>query len=393
MGLKKKRIPNKDGLESLWVFHYSKKYNSGRKKIRAVHDGIKLYSGKGKHFNSTHEALYDIFYNELKQTLLYKGMSIQDVLVSEIEFFEFAEMYIARKKAYNTIRNYKRSVYYFDKYLDRPILIKDISLDLCEAFKRWLFKQPKYNKGKTLSNNFIHKIIVQLKSITMAAMKEGLTSLKTNPFAQVDIKPEEIIREYLEPSEIEAFRELDIEDMEYFKNLGTHSKQRTKIKLARDYFLLCYDLGVRHSDLLQLAQRLRNAKLGTANNKDGFIDFETKTIGQKHVKTGQLTFIEVNDNAWNRLESYDFDLPYASSASVNFNLKKLAKHLGITKNVHIHMTNHSITTNLHEMGFSIEEIATWQGKDQKTIRKHYLQKEKFRVSQRINKALNKKAPN
>jgi site-specific recombinase XerD len=226
----------------------------------------------------------------------------------------------------------------------------------------------------------------------MAAMKEGLTTLKTNPFSQVDIKEEEIIREFLEPHEIELFRNLNVNDMDYVKNMNTHSKTRTKIQLAQDYFLLCYDLGVRHSDLIQLAGRLRNAKTGTLNDKHGFIDFKTRTIGQKHVKTGQLTFIEVNDNAWDRLESYNFDLPYASSNSVNYNLKKIAEYLGINKSVHIHMTNHSVTTNLHEMGVSIEDIAVWQGKDVKTVRKHYIQKEKFRVSQKINQVLNKKPP-
>lgn len=375
MGLKKYRDKLKDGREALYV-HY---YNNGRRKvIRAKYKGVKLFSGKGEHFNKAHEIFFDEFYKELETRVLFKGESIQDVLNVDSSFFDFAENYIKRKNG-KTRDNYRKSIEHFRSYSGN-IDFKDITIDHLYGFKRYLEKQ-KGRKYQNLSPNYIHLVFVQLKAIVNAAVKEELT-LK-NAFSHVSIKKEQVIKSFLDPEEIKKIEEFDLESM--LSGLNKASRLNSKLELARDYFLLAYYTGLRISDVFELVAMIKANKYGKLKANQGSID-QDGVISKRHKKTGQIVRFQLNPKAWAIFQKYNQEIPSIVISAINRNIKKIGCALGFEKNMHIHMTNHSLSTNLYEMGFTIEEIADYQGKDPATIRAHYVQKNKLELSKKINKA-------
>ena len=383
MGVKKYRDKLSSGKEALYVHHYSTKYKSKRKSIRAIYNGVKLFSGKGKYYNEAHEKLFEIFYLDMKRKLEYEGSRIEEVLTVDSYFKDYAFRFLERYSGL-TKKSYRVAIDYFIRFAG-DIKFSQITPDLANLFKRFLSNQS--GRYTNMMPSTQAKKIKQIRTIISHAMNENVCNLKSNPFKSVKIDFPTKIKNFLEPHEIEMIKNADLNPLLAAENLNPFHRDQIKVKESRDCFLLCYYMGLRYSDLKELASMLLSVKNGVLSDKRGFIDLNNRLIGKRHKKTGELSYFEISNSALKILKDNDFKIDVPSNSILNKNLKKIVEMLGINKNISIHITNHSLSTNLHEMGFSIEQIADYQGKSPDTIRKHYAQKKKLELSKKINDAM------
>ncbi len=381
MSVKKKyiKLAKKDGDKksdlkySLWVYHYSKNYPQGRKKIRATFRGVKLFSGTGKYENKNHEVLFDSFYNDLLEKLEYQGRDLKTILYSDSNFFNYADKYIGRLSNKSSIANYSQTVELFKDFHNSDILLfNDITVDMGEKFKSWLFKKPlKFTPDKTYSTNSVYKHIKQIRILIRKAIADEETNLLRNPFERVKIKEEPVFKEFLTPNEIQMIIDFNIETSDYWSKISDENKSRSMIFESRAYLLFSCFSGYRISDIYDLTNTLKQAKNGTLDIKKGIVDFASRKVGKKQVKTGQVIYTQFREDAWSILEHFDFELPDITVNSINRNLKILAEEVGIRKKLNFHIGRHSYISRLLNEGISTRDVARHLNMDETTIKRHY----------------------
>jgi integrase len=163
--------------------------------------------------------------------------------------------------AANTVKNYqsfKKIVLEFEKFIKKPLRFKDLSPELLEKFKNWLFKEQEY------SVNHAGKSLAFLKSVSKDAEKLGVT-----------IHPNSLkIDSFTESNEDRYIVTLSFEELDRIEKAEL---KRNALINARKWLLLGCELGQRGEDLLKLKPSdIRSTPHGH------FIDVHQQK-GKKHV--------------------------------------------------------------------------------------------------------------
>lgn len=148
------------------------------------------------------------------------------------------------------------------------------------------------------------------------------------------------------------------------------------VRQAVDAFVLSFCLwGARVGDVLEM-------------KRENIIDGRIKYVSQK---TAENFEIEINETAQAIIDRYSgtYLLPYmddapkslrsrlkyigVKTATINYNLKKAAKIVGIDKPISMHIARHSFGYAVDQMGLSLTDIQKLLGHSSPQMTAHYLQ--------------------
>lgn len=136
----------------------------------------------------------------------------------------------------NTVKNYqsfKKIVLEFEKFIKKPLRFIDLSPELLEKFKNWLFKEKGY------SVNHAGKSLAFLKSVSKDAEKLGVT-----------IHPNSLkIESFTESNEDRYIITLSFDELDRIEKAEL---KRKALVNARKWLLLGCELGQRGEDLLKI---------------------------------------------------------------------------------------------------------------------------------------------
>jgi len=180
------------------------------------------------------------------------------------------------------------------------------------------------------------------KGILQQALKHKV--IKYNPFVDVPLKRNEVVRDYLEDEEIERLQQLE--------NL------RPELKTKRDIFLFAIFTGLPYGDLKFLN------KSNIRQNSDG-----TYYLNNPRYKNGVMSIIPLLPPAIRILEEYsdtddfrDFHWKLVSNQKMNKGLKELARLAEIDKNLFVHLGRHTFATTVTlGNGVSLESLSKMLG--------------------------------
>lgn len=256
----------------------------------------------------TTETFEDEFVNELPRAdfvnFFYRCLEERKHTISN-------STYLKETSVYRKLKQYKESIYF-----------NNIDVTFFDSFRNYLAKT--HNNNKQTRNGNI-KII---KKYLNFAVKSGVKL----SFDLRDVKagPTKGQKEYLFPHEV--------------KNLYKYYTSEfipgpTKIKLG--YFLFSCFTGLRFGDTLKLKRKV-------------VLEKSFKIINQK---TGKQQYINLNSKAIEIAKHCDalFVTKY-SNQKINNALKTIASSVGITKNVHYHMSRYTFATSYIRLGGDIYDL-------------------------------------
>lgn len=209
---------------------------------------------------------------------------------------------------YNLLRKYLKE---FKKRID----VAEINLMFIEDFEAFLKKKNDGIYG--IANH--HK---NLDAIINLAIKHKL--MIENPYINKEYKEKSECLVFLTPDELESFIKIKVDPS-------------SGIKLTKDRFVFASLTGLRYCDVNTL--KMEN------------IDFKTKFITKKQVKTGKPVKIPLNTRAFVMAKQYgkgkDKDellFPTVTNQNDNTRLKILAEAIELNKNLTFHVSRHTFGT-------------------------------------------------
>ncbi|WP_185249133.1 site-specific integrase [Chryseobacterium bernardetii] len=209
---------------------------------------------------------------------------------------------------YNLLRKYLKE---FKKRID----VAEINLMFIEDFETFLRKKNDGIHG--IANH--HK---NLDAIINLAIKHKL--MIDNPYINKEYKEKSECLVFLTPDELESFIKIKVNP-----NSG--------IRLTKDRFVFASITGLRYCDINTL--KMEN------------IDFKTKFITKKQVKTGKPVKIPLSTRAFVMAKQYgkgkDKDellFPTVTNQNDNTRLKILAEAIELNKNLTFHVSRHTFGT-------------------------------------------------
>ncbi|WP_426479521.1 tyrosine-type recombinase/integrase [Chryseobacterium sp. CBSDS_008] len=209
---------------------------------------------------------------------------------------------------YNLLRKYLKE---FKKRID----VAEINLMFIEDFEAFLRKKNDGIHG--IANH--HK---NLDAIINLAIKHKL--MVDNPYINKEYKEKSECLVFLTPDELESFIKIKVDPS-------------SGIKLTKDRFVFASLTGLRYCDINTL--KMEN------------IDFKTKFITKKQVKTGKPVKIPLNTRAFVMAKQYgkgkDKDellFPTVTNQNDNTRLKVLAQAIELNKNLTFHVSRHTFGT-------------------------------------------------
>ncbi len=266
------------------------------------------------------------------------------------DFFKFAATYslkIDQEYRPSTIRNYRatcKKLYQFvgENYLDT----KKIDLDFLYDFENFLITQC-HNSPNTIAENFKILSILISKAYHKFKLKET-----DNPFLNFKCSRKQTTREYLEPEELKKIIDLPL-------------KETSIASMVRDIFIIeCYT-GLRISDILNLRWKNYSGKtisLKMQKTKKPIV-IPLSEVALQTIELHRGIFDDDNDfifkliNAEPNASQNELDKAIASgTVVVNTNLKRIAKKVGINKNISSHTGRHTFATLLISQGAGIYEV-------------------------------------
>lgn len=207
---------------------------------------------------------------------------------------------------------------------------------------------------RNCSHNSATKYLKNFKKIIRIALaNEYITK---DPFANIKFTLDEVDRDFLEDSEIQAIidKPISIE----------------RLAVVRDIFVFQCFTGLSYSDV----KGLRQEHIATDNNGKQW-------IRKKRQKTNNMCNIPLLDVALQIMERYknhpecirkDTILPVPCNQKLNAYLKELADICGITKQISSHSGRHSYATSVClANGVSIENVAKMLGHSDTKMTRHY----------------------
>jgi len=265
------------------------------------------------------------------------------------EILEYHNRKIEKTLATGTIRNFKITENYVNRFLNQKlktndVFLKQLNYKFISDFE--IFLSQYYPKGhpKAMSHNTVMKHLQRLRKIvTLAYHMEWLDK---DPFIRWKPTFEKKQREFLSDHEL--------------YNLESYEFAIERLDRVRDLFVFSCYTGISYADIIKL----------TADNISIGID-GSKWIISKRQKTKTPIKIPLLENAENIIKKYHDHpitlvsqslLPVLTNEKLNLYLKEIADAVGIRKNLTFHMARHTFATTVTlSNGVPIETVSKLLG--------------------------------
>lgn len=237
----------------------------------------------------------------------------------------------------------------------------DISPLWAKDYEKWLIARG--NNANTIASNF-----KCLNAIINKAVKMGV--VEKNTLKGYEIKTVNSKKEVLSIEDISTLEQYEIAP--HFKGMI----------LARDMFLFSfYMAGMRFSDVCKLKwESVTNTEIvytmGKSEKRAGATRYIpiTPKVNQilERYKADKTFVFPVLDNCnTNDIEELEYVI-YIANNKLNRSLKKLAKHVGITKRVSMHIAKHSFANYAVKNNINLFHISKLLGHTKLATTEHYL---------------------
>ena len=266
---------------------------------------------------------------------------------TSFDLFEYANKYIEqlyKEGKHATYKKYKSVIKKLRFYMKKEILpIKSISLDFITKYEDYLMNCLGNNKNTATVNL---KALAKLVGDIYRNYDMDETS---NPFRKIKFKREQTERTYLEIDEIRKIQNLKL-------------RLQSPLYDARELFLFeCYT-GIRISDILTLKwKNVTNDKISIRMRKTEkpliipMNDFVRSVLNKRRMvienNGGQIfpdkyvfNILKVDVEKVNAQDT--LNAISSATAIINKRLKRIAKKVGIEKNISTHVARHSYATAL-----------------------------------------------
>jgi len=269
------------------------------------------------------------------------------------DFFAFADEVVNTYKTQKKFRTYYKNLTTINKLKGyRPLTrltFQDITPEFLIKYEQYLIT---HHGNKT---NTINKDMKFLRQLFNEAIRQDVIEFHINPFRKYKLKLEKTRRDYLIEEEITKLEAFLI-------------SPGSRLDLHKDMFIFAtYTGGIRISDILKLQWK----------NFDGtHLHIVIKKTGVQvsiKVPNKALEILKKYSKIQNNNESFIFPmLPQNTSindpqeldlaisratASVNKNLKIIAKEAGIEKNLSFHISRHTFAVMALKKGISIDKVS------------------------------------
>ena len=198
----------------------------------------------------------------------------------KVNFFEYAETFIAKGKAQKTQRGYQSALSWLERYAGKNLLLSDINKSFLLGLLAFIEENKDKSNRSVTGNTIAPYVFDKLAAIFRGARNEyndeelEIMRLPFDPFTKIEIK---------KPPQAEK-RAISAEKMRALAMIGREEKVKKNIELMRDAFLLSFGL---------LGANLVDMYNWTIDQyKDGRITYKrTKTRGKR--ADGALISIKV----------------------------------------------------------------------------------------------------
>ena len=250
---------------------------------------------------------------------------------------------LAGQMSKDTIKHYNSLANKIEIF-EPGILISKMTADWMKKFETYLTTSIAVKrKGKTLDENTVQTNMRTLKAVlNKAAVKKLIRKSQFEDYKVPAYKQK--IPEYLNEQEKKSFYEI------------VQKIENPNHKLAGYYFLFACYTGYRHSDL-------------RAFNYSKMVKGDNIVIRAK--KNGSIVSIPIYDTMRPVLNWVKERPLILSEQKTREYVKDIAKMMGITRKINIHVGRHSFAVMLASKGFSIEEAAELLGDSLNVAKVYY----------------------
>lgn len=238
--------------------------------------------------------------------------------------------------------------------------VKDIDENSIGKFIEFL-KARKLKSGIDINNLTFGKRLTQIRSVIRYISAKGITIKDPFKTGDIYIKPDKINEIYL--NEIELSRMIDLIDSQELSDV------ERRVLLM---FLLACATGIRISDMR--AMRWRNINLECTN---GTIEFMCKKTQRKvfvplSPMAGEILCYATENDINNVEAKYNVFVRIYSSTWINSTLKRLAKKVGISKNVTFHVARRTFATLCEQFEVPFHTIMSSLGHKPSNVTERYI---------------------
>lgn len=278
------------------------------------------------------------------------------------DFFAFGNIVIDEMQNSGSQRVYRTVLAKLKEYQNE--------LDFSDITRGFLINYEKYLKETKANNkNTIHKNLTTIRTIYYEAARREIFEPSKNPWLAMKINKVKSNRSHLNFEEIKLLENIDL-------------IAGSQLFHARNIFLMqYYGYGTRIADMLLMKW---------VNLKEGRLEFLANKTGKQHsikLPKEAITLLEYYKDKRKSISDYIF--PYlkkkqwsthlefrknieSMTSQVNNNLKKLAKMVGLKKNISTHVARHSFAENARiKTGNDIYAISKALGHSNISITENY----------------------
>ncbi|HKL90677.1 MAG TPA: site-specific integrase [Allomuricauda sp.] len=324
----------------------NKKAKGKTKEAKEINDYINLV--QSRLFNIYQDLKYkgDLITPQLVKSI-YNGESINSKTL--LELLEYHNRKIENTLAKGTIRNFRVTENYINRFLQQKLKTTDINLNQLNykfISDLEMFLVNYYPKGhpKAMSHNTVMKHLQRLRKIVNLAYQ--LEWMDKDPFLRWKPTFEQKQREFLSQNEL--------------NNLETYHFPIDRLDRVRDLFVFSCYTGISYSDIMGLTKT--NLIIGMDGNS---------WIATKRLKTKTSVRVPLLEAAKKILDKYEEHpvtehsgtlLPKITNEKTNLYLKEIADAVGIKKNLTFHMARHTFATTVTlSNGVPIETVSKLLG--------------------------------
>lgn len=296
--------------------------------------------------------------NSIQTELMRNGISITPITIKEyyktggrktytldMMFDEYVDIVRKRYEGGDIgKRSYQRYVQIKGVFLTLSGLKGNMKVEEVTTYHIELFKAELIKKGYEQST--VGAMMKKVKSIMDMAFKTG--KIKSCPFYGVNIPREVKDVQFLDISEVNAIRNLDLSHCE-------------RLERVRNLFLFQTFTGLSYCDMAGLVRE----------------DFQINELGQIYIrkkrgKTGVWYTTVLMGDAVRLIKEYGYKLPLLTNQKYNSYLKEIADLAGITKPLHTHIARHTMATMMLSVyKVPIEVVSKMLGHTNIEQTKHY----------------------
>ena len=156
----------------------------------------------------------------------------------KVNFFEYAETVINKKKTKSTQNSYRSVLLWLERYAGKNVLLSDINKKFLQGFLNFIEENKANSKGCKAGTTTAYCVFVKLGAIYRAARKEfhdeelEIIRLPFDPFTKIEVK---------KPPQPEK-RAISVEKIRAVAMVERGEKAKKYIELVRDAFLLSFGL-------------------------------------------------------------------------------------------------------------------------------------------------------